>query len=365
MSLREFIIIVLKLGISGAIIAALAVGFIVISGEGDISEAQATIFDLQTEAAAEHEDFERVMEESGLEPSPYDMNGNHVQFAAADSPLSPMELSENYQRRLQRAGINSKVYNQPLIPSDGHHASPQEILGDTEQVLEQMDAFLSGELVPITMEDDYVTMGGLVPDRDFDGDEEEFREQWQANMRDNFEDGEELFEHLQRATDIEGIDFEDNIAGFRFLDAQRQDHPQMQSQVTATWSDNDFDASRMNDPQAMERRPGAEVPACIGCERSNRLEALNEDEPYVLNQFHTSAPSHDVGQFYREAMQNRDWQPSESDQIINEFAAHVPELQQMSGETMTFERGEESLTIYISEDPNDRHTEIVSMMESQ
>lgn len=354
MTARNLVIVALKLGFSGAVIVAIAAIFLVVSDDGDVSEAQADLYDLHSADVYAHGDFERVLEDSGLEPRPYDLNGNFVNFAVGESELTPAELMEYYQHKFERAGINSEVYDEAMFSA----MASDDAFGN-EDLRDAQDAFWQGEMVPLSVSDEHVAMAGLLGAVDPEDERyDNFKDQLQSADLSHVGDQRQLYSHLEELGDLHlppvigaGDVFEDDIEGFRFLEAHREPGTATTT-VTSTWSDGEFDARKMNDPDADGVGADGEVPACIGCQRDKRLQALNDDEPYVLNQFRTTSPPEQITSFYRQAMPRRDWTPTETDEALEALKPHVLELQQMPGHMVNFERGDEFLTVFVADQPD-------------
>lgn len=351
MNARDLGIITLKLGFSGAVIAAIAALFLVFSEDGEVSEAQADLYDMQPASIHQHGDFEQVIKDSGLEPRPYDYNGNFVNFAVGDSKATPAELHQYYQQKFERAGINSRVYEEPMfgLMTTGHVDNPGELKAVT-------DGFLQGEMVPLSVSEEHVVMAGLLSSVDPEDERfSDFKEKLKNHDPTQFDSPEQLASriedlsqrYLPNSSDIGGDVYEDSIDGFRYLEAHREPG-QQHTNVISSWSDGDFDAHKISDPSTAGVGTDPEVPACIGCERDNRLQALDDDEPYVLNQFRTATSTpDDIAQFYERTMTQRNWDLVETDEGLSELEAHIPELQQMPGNMINFQRGEENLTVFV------------------
>lgn len=353
MNAPQIATVALKLGFSGAVIFTIAAAFVIVSDDGEVSEAKADLYDLHSADVYQHEDFQRVLEDSGLEPRPYDHNGNFVNFAVGDSDLTPEELLEYYQHKFKRAGINSKVYDEAMFSALARH---QE--ADDDELLDAQDALLRGEMVPLSITEDHVAMGGLLGSFEPDDDAEDFKEQLQSQDLSRFATTDELHDHLDNLSKFHlpptlGHEaYDDDIEGFRYLEAHREPGTS-NTTVTSTWSDGEFDADKVTDPDATGVGTD-DIPACIGCERDNRLQALGDDEPYVLNQFRTTSTPGEVTSFYERALTQRDWSPTEAEKGLRELTPQIPELQQMPGDMVSFERGEEFITVFVPEKPHQR-----------
>ncbi|MFO7962429.1 MAG: hypothetical protein R6U50_00765, partial [Desulfobacterales bacterium] len=180
--------------------------FIVLSDDGEVSEAQADVSNLHPQAVLQHGNFSRVMEEAGLEPQPHDYNGNLVYFAHGESRMRPDELADYFQRKFVQAGINSRMYDSAYLtdldPDEmepGEYSSPEEMLGNTimPEQIEQGRARLNGEVVPMHMSPGSMQMSGIIPHQ-------------QAA------DGVELARQLEQQSTVEGVDLDQRINGWRF-----------------------------------------------------------------------------------------------------------------------------------------------------
>lgn len=364
-----------KLALGGAIIAAIAAIFLVVSQEGDVTEAEADIVDSRPAEVSEHEDFNRLMEDAGFEPRPFDHNGNRVNFATADSPHAPLELAEIFQQRFERAGINSRVYDQSVhqLVDEARFRGDGEGPNDAALELQEMfDAMLKGEVVPLQAHSDYVTMAGAPLEQDVDELAEQLQEEWGPQMHDQMSRSEgmqRLVDAVPRGQIPMMEDFGDNLAGYRFMELRRDTNSsRAESNAIASWSDSDdFDGSQIYDPEGLEQRNDVEVPACAGCDRMNRLEALDDDEPYVLNQFESRAVPEGITAFYDRELPRRRWQRSNNQRILDEFEEYSPILRSLRGdaEFQSYERGEESMVLFVQEDPVEQKTNVLTLVEQR
>lgn len=341
MSLRKMTIAAVKLALSGVIIAAIAAVFLVISPDADVSEAQADLTDFIPASVHKHGNFDRAMRDLGFEPRFYDYNGNIVQFAVAETPLPPMEFMEQFQHRMTQSGINSRTYDAPEVTP--HHADIFQLLERrlSESNRERDLALLNGEMVPIIAHEGHVALAGMVPHREF-------------------ADNDDLVSRLRVNPGVGGVELNDYMDTFRFVEA-RYEESTGGSHVTATWADSNFDPRKMTDPSAVDVRLDADVPPCIGCERQNRIASLEEDEPFVFNQFQTTSSTESVRDFYSQAMTQRGWELSGTSRIFDEFRSHIPELGHYTGDMMVFERDGEFVNFFIDENPQNYRTSVLSI----
>jgi hypothetical protein len=357
----------LKLTAAGMVVFASALVFLLISADGDVSQVRADLYDLQPIHLKQHQDFGRVMEDSGLRPRRYDYNGNEIKFAVADSDLEPRALLEVYQKRLKDAGINTDIYLEPYYVDGG--AGPGTMRSGevtTEDRLRKADALVDGEVVPIVVNDNHIAMVSLPSGADLEGARRQFGEAWKGQRHGDAADTLRLLSRLTSTENLGDLRFEEQIDAFRYLEAFR-DAQTGQTTVTATWSDGGFDATKISDPKAVDNRLDLDVPPCIGCVRNHRIEGLEEDEPYVVNHFQAPLEPQGVRSFYDSSLADRGWRQAPSTTTFAEFAAKVPELrefQRRHGQTVTFERDGQTLTLFLSPDPGKRQTNILSLMDA-
>ncbi|RDV40017.1 hypothetical protein DV096_05520 [Bradymonadaceae bacterium TMQ3] len=332
--------VLLKLGVSGAVIVAIGATVLVSSSPGEVKEAEADLTDFLTGPRAEQRNFERVIAESGLKPRSYDYNGNDVYFAAGDSELSPSEVLTYYQERFHAVGVNSKVYTEPLMRMGNDPTTYVDALAESDYA-EQNHAMLNGEVVPLHVSDELVTMGSMVPRKQSD-DVIDMIDTWPLSPQG-------------------GLDIEDNMRSYRLIEARRN-LDTGGSTVTASWAADGFDPRLIRDPDAPGARPDLNVPACAGCERVSRLAGNDPSEPYVVNLYRTNGAPESVERFYRSAMVNRGWTLSKSTELLDEYARYVPQIAEMSGELLNFERDGHHVSLVVQHN-DEGGTTVVSIEE--
>lgn len=346
MAIKNLVRSTLKLALSGAVVAAIAALFLILSDDGTVTEAQADLADIMPGGPDSHFRFERVIRRSGLEARPFDHNGNVVKFAVGESELSPKELMNHFQREFKREGINSQIYTDSLVilpdtaqEIEAHHLS--------EETVKRNEAMLRGEVVPIFVSDDIVSMASFVP-KVKANDTEEIEEKWNRARGDV-------------------ISLDDNMAGFRSIEARREPDTG-RSTVTATWSDRGFDAHKANgNTRVAGASPDLNVPVCPGCKRLNRLEGLDEQDPYILNQIVSQGSVANIEQFYKAALLQRGWVPSDTQKALDGLSEHVPELRALwqQGGFLNFTHPDgDTMNVFISSYPGE-NTSIVTVQSSQ
>lgn len=328
MSIRNLATLSLKLTLSGAVIAAIAGLFLVISDDGQVPEAQADVTNLIPRTLAQHQNFDRVIKRAGLEPRPYDHNGNNVFFAAGESEMAPQELLTYFQDEFKRHGINSEIYTEPLLTFPDTMEEAQANLLDPENG-PRNHALLNGEIVPFHVSPEMVSMGGILPHVKTEGPEDLLHD-WIPND--------------------DGIpDIRTNARGYRFIEA-RLDPDSGRSVVTAAYSDSYYDFNKALDPEAPGVTVDPEVPGCIGCQRLNRLQGLSGHDPFTLNHYISPNSAANTQQNYQAAMRNRGWRPTQGDQILEALRDHVPELRDHAQYMINFERDGEFVSFVINDE---------------
>lgn len=326
MTWREWIIIGAKLAGCASLVFAMAMGMVIFSEDGQVTSAEADVTHLVPEALIPKPDFEDIITSSGLEPRPYDHNGNRVHFAAGDTDYEPRQVLDYFQTKFVDADINSRTWEQGVYFDAPNRQAAQAQMASQDQ-RDQRHAMLNGEVVPVYVSDDHVAMGGIDPTLKSE-DAEEMADQWPTDP------------------DTGHKDFHANIDGFRYVEARR-DELTGQTTVTASWSgDDDFDADRAENPESEGVGTDSEVPVCRGCEPVNRFAGLASSEPYTLNQYRTRNDVGDVHEFYAQAMPARGWQPAESAASLERLQQVVPQLNGLPGDLEVYERDGEFVTIF-------------------
>lgn len=333
--------ITLKLALSGAMIFGIATLFVVLSDDGTVPEAQADLTNLVSRTHAQHHDFARVIARAGLEPRPFDHNGNQIFFAVGESDRSPKDLLTYFQREFKAAGINSDIYTEPTMPFTDTLEEYQRVVSSEAQE-KANHAMLNGEIVPYHVTDDFVSMGGIVPHRKTNSGDDLLHD-WRPNA--------------------DGVpDIATNARAFRYLEARRDPSTGV-SVVTSSFSDNYFDFKKaIGDGPVAGVGVDPDVPSCVGCERRHRLKGLSGIDPFTLNQFESPRSADATVSQYRSAMINRGWQPTKSDDLLEALREFIPEIAYYSDYMINFERGDEAIGIVVS--PNRHGTSSVITLQA-
>ncbi len=317
-----------KLTAAGATIAA--IGWLVLLGspQGEIAQpAEATIFDLFGNTQDTTVQFGKVIADSGLQPRAYKYNGNQLFFAAGETELSPTEVLAHYQREFTAHGVNktnhtnSNPINTSFMNGLFEGADREKTLVDAEPVT---NAMVSGDIVPLNVSPTHVSMGGMVL----------------SDAKDSKE------ERLDKMIEQDKYDYAEKFKGFRWIDAIF-DPEVNRTQITAVWSDSNFDVAKMNNTAFVQEPADPEIPACIGCSRNFRVESLSPNEPYSANQFRTRSSLDITHKFYESAMQRRGWTSTGAQPALDRLAAFIPEVAELNqeGRLLDLERGDSTISI--------------------
>lgn len=336
-------VLVCKLSVAGAVIAAVAFAVVAFDGPtGEVSDAEADIWTVVAGDTSKHEDFVDVLEDEGMsEPRQFDHNGNQVYFSHDTTRESPMEVLDRYQRAFVREGVNRNYHEQVRDPVDPRDVENMETF---YQGMAGMSDFMTGGLVPVETKRNRMTMVGIET----------------PEQADNLED-------LIVETDRGLADPEDVIGAFRYIDAEREEGSR-ETTVTAVWSDEYFDLDRLGagnyDVETMhpiERH----IPVCRGCERVTRFSGTGDEADQHGLLYRSSRPLDDVVSYYEEEMPRHGWREDPG-------LAGVAEMQRRSlapssrhGEVRSFINEDElQLTMIIYRDQYDGEV-YVRMMTNQ
>jgi hypothetical protein len=318
-----------KLGLTGAIIVG--IGFFAFtqdpdSSVGEVAPAEADIgwFDVGSDG---HE-FTRAIAVAGMEPRPYDLNGNRMWFASGRTELKPNQVEDTMQDIFVEQGVNEdnhagiKPMEQMALNADNFTTDRgKENLaragGDNARLL------MDGEVIPIQRKPGYVAMAGY----DWRMSDEEMIEQMESGKADS-----SLF----------NPDY--MMKGYKFLDATWEPESRMTS-ITSVWTDDKFDSKKMRNESFKEQEPDPNIPACMGCERDFRFQSLAKNEPYRANHWNTQMTPSDTYGFYQRAMASRGWKASNSQAMLDKVSAKLPTVGAINGRMLNLEKDGKSMVI--------------------
>lgn len=323
---------IVKLGATGAVIFGIGFATLVQNPEKPTEVAEVTA-DISLFSGNDGTEYTRAMGALGLEPRPYDLNGNVMYFATgyADDK-SPEEVMHMVQKELVRYGINSKDYSD-ITPMQAHLKS-QKWTADSglkgfEGIQDISAAYLKGEVMPIEKRSDYIAMAGVNPQKSY----EKVIEDFQAHQ------------HL-------GLN--EQLGAYRFIDATAE--PEFnRTMVTAVWSADDFSAAKLENKTFLQAPPDPNVPACIGCERDFRMKSLAANEPFSANKFTTQASLNTTYDFYKTAMETRGWRESGFQAKLDRVAELLPEAR-IDGRTLNMEQDGRAMNIILVPDEQGKVT---------
>lgn len=321
-----------KVGATGAVIFAIGFATLVQNPEQPTEVAEVTA-DISLFSGNDGTEYTRAMASLGLEPRPYELNGNVMYFATgyADDK-TPEEVMNMVQKELVRYGINSKDYSD-VTPMQAHLRAqkwtPDSGLKGFEGMGDISSAYLKGEVVPVEKRSDYIAMAGVNPQKSY----EKIIEDYQAHP------------HL-------GLN--EQLGAYRFIDATSE--PEFnRTMVTAVWSADDFSAAKLENKSFIKAPPDPNVPACMGCERDFRMKSLATNEPFSANKFTTQTDLDTTYNFYKRAMEARGWHESGFQAKLNRVAEVLPEAR-IAGRTLNMEQGGRAMNIILVPDEQGKVT---------
>lgn len=357
-----------KLGLAGASIVAIGAIMLTISPEAPtqgVSEANADIFDLVSSKAISDTIFSRIMDDAGMQPRPFDYNGNVVNFGAMNVVEEPQDAMLAFQRKFVDEGINRRVHHKTMmeygIGTSMTEDQMKEYVAATkgepnaftltpeQEVSSQLAAdYLNGEIMPVARHEDFISMAGIIP----------------KNRRaDDLKPGE--FPSVWEKNEQGVIDPRLNSDGFRYMDFSKTVDKKSTS-VTAVWADKDFDA-RKTDPtyKGNDTSVDKDIPSCVGCSRMFRIDGLNEEtDPFTTNQFYSFSDRESVETFYTTAMSRRGWKTSTAQVHLERLFQEIPSLQKHDGKMLFMERDGERLELML-QPMDDGGTMVTTMQEHQ
>ena len=350
--MRQALINTLKLACAGASIFAIGALMLATSPQrGEVvAEAQADIGDVFSQLAVPKNAFSRLMDDFGLRPRAYDYNGNVIFFGAASTRAQPQEGLRELQQRFVERGINKEMHLESLSQRGMAQDLSPEKLGEMYIALRGegtftrgpeyrpegtkiAEDFLNGEIIPIHNTPGYVSMSGIVPKRrGVQVTSTNLYETWEKN-------------------DHGALDPRDNSDGFRFVDLTRESDNT--TTMTAVWADADFNAHKLDpDYDGPGLSVDREIPSCIGCVRTSRIESLDgKRDPFTTNQFYSPIQREEVSHFYQRSMEGRGWRVSRSQELLNKLFEENPHLAKRPGEALILERGNERINLLMHENP--------------
>ena len=299
----------LKITIAGAIVFSIAFAFGVFDEQIEVPEIKADIFDFgkQTNTAKFVNSLKSLGHES---PRPFDLNGNVVYFSNKRYLDDPRMIMTRYQDEFKAEGINSKRW-----------------MHTNDNSGEFLKASMSGEIVPLSIEDDYVSMGGMLTRGDIEKDE----------------DFNKIIE-----TAVKGPAA--LFRGHRFIEIKKNSNGQG-SEAIAMFSGEDFDFKKMKpgyDGPGAE--PDVEFPSCPGCTRLTRFADLRSDSPYRINSFQTRRSMDGTSKFYIDSMARRGWTMTETTSMFRKLKKHVG-FEGDDAQQLQFSKNGEFMTVLLY--PND------------
>lgn len=318
-----------SLKLLGAATTILCIGglFLVLNPQQDkiIKTATADIY--MGGESSDGEKFRDAMLALGIRPRAYDFNGNVMFFgnSRVHRSTSAKETANIVQEQLVYSGVNKQNYlnYKTILNVEKEQGSITE---SDENSKNYRDAMLAGELVPTRKDENVYEMSGIV-----------------GIQSDDFSEGTKNLS-LEEAKEKS---LEDYISGYRYVEV-RQDKGKTNAEILAVWTGGKFNSKKMrNKPGAQQSPPDPKVPACIGCKRVRRVQALDKDEPYNLNKWVTHSTIDETYNFYLRSMAARGWKESGKQMMFNKLSTVLPELNNIRGRGLTLEKDGEVINITI------------------
>ncbi len=303
-SIKTALLATAKMTLAGALIWGVAWAVGVFQLDGTVAESQADILSLEFIELSESAQFARGLEHLGHdEPQTLSINGNAVHFSMNTSKKRPDLLMREYQEEFVRQGINDRVW-------DGASAR-----GNTDPMLV---AAMMGSVVPLSVTNEYASMGGVLPGNGADTEDE-------------------LVDLA-----LEGRTTTELFKGHRHIEMFWDKH-RRKSTVTASWADESFDYAKMvGEGDDLDVDPV--VPACPGCTRLSRVRDLNSSRMYSNNIYSSSRNQQELLDYYRQTMSKKGWQETDSSTTFNAMTPYVRFRGDRAG-LLQLTRGDQFLTI--------------------
>ncbi len=322
--LRRTLWNLLKLG--GCAASILVVGWAVLVFDGgEVDEASADILSLSPVPLSNTARFENSLDALGHgEPRVYDFNGNEVAFSTRYTDDNPARVVADYQRTFVEHGLNEQAYG----TRPGAEGGDDEAGGASHR---QRAAMLSGQPVPLTLGENYASMGAALV-----ADSPETRRQ---------------LERVVASPPTEEVD--EFFQGFRLVEVFR-DPSTGSTSVTASWSRGEFEASRHMPSEPSPGRAGraeGEIPVCEGCLRMVDFSGEANATSNTVKLFGTDRDKRQVTRFYDRQMAQQGWQQARESQIFNRVVPFADGYD-VEATVRRYKRGDESVALGIRRHPS-------------
>ncbi|TDP75825.1 hypothetical protein [Bradymonas sediminis] len=275
---------VAKLGLAGASICAIAWAFVVYQPDATVRSSQADILDLNFIKLSNTARFSKSLEQLGHdEPQTFLINGNMVNFSVNYSRKHPHQLAREYQDEFVYQGLNTRVW-----PLDSTFESQPDMIVDS----------LTGGVVPLSSTPNSVALGGVLTAAG-------------ASNRNE----------LEAISADPGAKKESLLRGHQAIQ-MNWDPSARRSTVTATWSDEKFDYTKMVFIDQTEDK-NAIVPSCPDCRVVSRVRSMNIDSDYDSKIFSGPRSLPALTDYYRREMTQRGWVESEASVTFNMMRPYI------------------------------------------
>lgn len=329
--MKNSTIITLKLIGASSLICLIAFLFMVVSPDEKetlIKTAEADIYML--DGIEDTERFKKAVSAMGIKGRPYDFNGNVMFFGNAriHDSASAEETANLVQQQLVFSGVNKKnylKYDTQLTTDEQPNAELTE--EEAQKAQDYRDAMIAGEVVPTRKTKTLYEMSGVT----------------------GIESTKAFAEKTARLSEEEakGKSLANFINGYRYIEV-RQEEGSSTAEILAVWTDDKFDGDKLTNKEGVQQSPPDDkIPACIGCERVRRVQALDKNEPYNINKWVTTSSIDETYDFYLKSMSNRGWKESGKQQKIGKLARALPEVAGIIGRGLSLEKDGEVIEITI------------------
>ncbi len=330
--MKKSLNIALKLSFAGASLFLIGSLFLVVNPEKKdevIKNAHADIYTFT--GIDEENNFRRAIEAMGIRPRAYDFNGNLMYFGQGNiaGSRSAAETAYKVQDQLVLSGVNSKNYLGEAKNTSLY--DPNASAEEKKNSKELREAIFEGELLPYKQGKHFYQMTSMVGLGSLDS----FKEKMKGKTKE----------------EILSLDPSENIKGYRYIDISQSEGSRT-AEIVAVWTDENYDPKKMLNESDKQSPADPSIPACIGCKRVRRVQALDSSEPYNVNKWVTQATVSQTYDFYLQAMENRGWKESGKQQMLNKFAERIPSIPLKGGRGLALEKNGKVINITILPNKN-------------
>lgn len=278
-------VILAKLGMALAVIAAIAGIMGGVGTDGEMQGTQADITALDFAPRPKVERFTNSLRALGhSEPQVYELNGNRIFFSVRKTGESPATLLREYQDEFVRQHLNEQPFYEMKL----------------DKMMQRKRTSLTGGVVPMVLSRDHIIMGGV------------------ETRGDPQTPSELLAAHSSAKGPAELFD------AYRWVEIFRQKNQPLTT-VIATWSDDGFDYDEMF-PRPFERQTKGvdpRVPVCTGCLKVNQFADLGKQGTHQSYVFVTDESIEQARHFYESTLEAQGWTARENARVFDRLKGRV------------------------------------------